>query len=111
MLDLSDDLGTVFFGADFASAFLRVRAGAPSVSVTGILGVADDTALEGRALTAARVLRLPAGSDVRADDELQAQQAIAWQGVPAGARFIVLDHPRRVNDGAELDALLGSLQP
>lgn len=109
MLDLADDLRTVFFGADFASAFQCTRAGVPTVSVTGILGVADDEALEGRALAAARVLRLPAGSDVRADDVLVALEAVADLGVAVGTQLRVLDHPRRVNDGAEVEVLLGAV--
>ena len=72
MLDLEEDLRAVFHGGDFASDWLRHRQAAPTAPVTGILGMADDDALEGRAVATVRVLRLPAASDLRADDELEA---------------------------------------
>lgn len=109
MLDLADDLRTVFYGSDFATDWLRHRVATPTAPVTGILGVADEEALEGRAIATARVLRLPAGSDVRADDELESVAGLPDQGVAAGTRLRVLDHPRRVTDGAELEVLLGSV--
>ncbi len=110
MLDLEDDMRGVFFSADFAARFQRTRTGQAVKQVVGILGIADDEALEGRAMAAARTLRLPSYSDVRADDVLQALDDMPSLGVPAGTRFKVLDQPRRVNDGAEMEALLGSVQ-
>lgn len=110
MLGFDDDMHSVFFGGDFAATFERQRAGVAVQAVRGILGVLDDEALDGRVIAAARVLRLPAGSDLRAGDLLQTQQAQPALGVAAGALFKVLEPPLRVNDGAELEALLGSVQ-
>ncbi|GKS96947.1 hypothetical protein [Acidovorax sp. SUPP2825] len=109
MLDFEDDMANVFFGSDFAGRFLRHRAGAESKIIVGIFGVADEEALEGRVIAAARVLRGPAVSDVRADDVLEAVDPIPSLDVLAGARFKVIDQPKRVNDGAEKEALLGSV--
>lgn len=110
MLDLEDDMRGVFFSDDFAARFQRTRAGQAAQDVVGILGIADDEALEGRVIAAARTLLLPAASDVRSGDTLQALDNLPSIGVPAGTRFRVLDVPRRVNDGAEMEALLGSVQ-
>ena len=107
MLDLAADLQTVFFSADFATPFIRRRPAAADVTVALILGAVDEEALDGRALSAVRVAHFAAGQDVRADDKLVASQA-AGPDVPAGTAFRVLDTPRRVNDGLELEALLGS---
>lgn len=111
MLDLEEDMAAVFYGADFAATFTRQRPLAADAEVTGILGTTDEDALEGRAIASTRTLRMPAIADVRADDVLVAQQAIAAMGVAQGARFRVLDVPRRVNDGMEAEALLGSAAP
>ena len=110
MLDLEDDMRGVFFSADFAARFWRTRAGQAGQEVVGILGVADDEALQGRVIAAARTLLLPAASDVRVGDTLQAMDDMPLQGVPIGACFRVLEPPLRVNDGAEQEALLGSAQ-
>lgn len=109
MLGLQEDIAAVFFGADFASPFTRLRPLAPDVEVVGILGVTDEDALDGRAIASTRTLRMPATADVRADDVLVAVQAIAGVGVEQGARFRVLDQPLRCNDGMETEALLGSV--
>jgi hypothetical protein len=109
VLDFEDDMAAVFFGADFAARFLRHRAAVESKAIAGILGIADEEALEGRVIAAARVLRVPALSDVRVDDVLEVLDAMPALGVLAGARFKVLDQPKRVNDGAEMEALLGSV--
>ena len=69
----------------------------------------DAEALDGRAMAATRAVRMPATQDVRADDVLVAAQAIAGHGIAQGARFRVLDNPQRVNDGMEMEALLGSV--
>lgn len=108
---LASDIDSVFFGDDFASAFVRHRPTADDVEFAAILGVADDEVLEGRALAMARFLRLPASVDLRVDDLVAAVQAIPSIGVPAGALFKVLEVPMRVNDGMELEALLGSVVP
>ena len=107
MLDLAADLQTVFFGTDFATPFTRLRPAAGDVTVVAIIGAVDDQVLEGRAMAAVRVARYAAGQDIRADDKLVAQQALGLD-VPAGTAYRVLDTPRRVNDGLELEALLGS---
>lgn len=109
MLNLEDDLAAVFFGADFTAAFLRQRPMAPDVEVAVILGIADDEALDGRALAAVRTARMPATADVRADDALVALHDVPGFGIAMGARLRVLDQPQRVNDGMELEALLSSV--
>ena len=112
MLDLlADDIDSVFFGADFARTFTRYRPLADGVEFAAIFGMADEEVLEGRSLAAARVLRLPANVDLRAGDVVTAVQAIDAMGVSAGTQFRVLEMPVRVNDGMELEALLGSVTP
>ena len=111
MLDLAEDLATVFFGPDFAAIFTRQRPAAADVPVALIIGVSDDEVLEGRALAATRNALMPATADVRADDVLVATQALPGLGVVVGQRFAVLDTPRRTVDGAEMEALLGSAAP
>lgn len=111
MLDLAEDLATVFFGPDFTAVFTRQRPAAADVPVALIIGVSDDEALDGRALATTRTALMPATADVRADDVLVAGQAIPGTGIVAGQRFKVLDTPRRTADGAEMEALLGSATP
>ncbi len=111
MQHLQDDLGAVFYGPDFAATFTRTRPGAASVNVALILGIADDDALEGRAIAVQRTAQMPASCDVRADDLLEATGDLPGTGITAGQRFRVLDMPRRINDGLELEALLGSVSP
>ncbi len=107
MIDHAHDLATVFYGPDFASPFLRVRPLADDVEVMAILGTVDDDALEGRVIAATRTARFVGGQDVRADDRLIAVDPVSAD-VPAGTAFRVLEKPRQVNDGLELEALLGS---
>ena len=107
MIDHAHDLATVFYGPDFASLFTRVRPAAAEVEVRLILGAVDEEALERRAYAAVRTARFPVGPDVRADDKLVALES-AGPDVPIGSAFKVLENPRRVNDGLELEALLGS---
>lgn len=111
MLDFQDDMTTVFFGSDFAARFRRHRAGAAPKDVVGILGIVDEEALEGRVMTASRALRSPAICDVRADDVLEVLDEMPSMGIQTGTRFRVLDQPKRVNDGEEIEALLGSVSP
>lgn len=111
MLDLEEDMAAVFYGPDFATTFARQRPSVADVDVLLIFGVLDEEALDGRAIAATRKVQMPATQDVRADDVLVAVQAIPGQNIAAGARFRVLDNPQRVNDGAEMEALLGSVSP
>ena len=111
MLDFEEDMAEVFFSDDFATRFERVRAAAAPLAVAGILGIADEEALEGRVIATVRVLRLPAACDVRVGDVLVALDSMPSQGIEVGARFKVLEPPQRVIDGAEMDALLGSAPP
>lgn len=110
MLDLTGDLHEVFF-SDFATSFIRTRHGLNAVAVMGILGTADEEALEGRVMAAVRELRLPASYDLRAGDELTAAEAIPALGVAIGTTFKVLEPPQRDVDGAEQIVLLGSAAP
>lgn len=109
MLDLEEDMLAVFYGPEFAATFTRQRPLAADVDVVAIFGVVDAEALDGHALAATRKVQMPATQDVRADDVLVAVQAIPGHGIAAGARFRVLDTPQRVNDGMEMEALLGSV--
>jgi hypothetical protein len=109
MLDMGEDMSTVFYGGDFAATFMRHRPATAPKEVAGILGIADEDALDGKALTVARTLRMPSGCDVRADDILEVVTGMPSLGVLEGARFKVLDKPVRVNDGSEMEALLGSV--
>ena len=111
MLDLEEDMAAVFYGPDFATTFTRQRPSVADVDVVLIFGVVDEEALDGRAIAATRKVQMPATQDVRADDVLVAVQAIPGQNIAAGARFRVLDNPRRVSDGMEMEALLGSVSP
>lgn len=111
MLDLEEDMAAVFYGPDFATTFTRQRPSVADVDVVLIFGVVDEEALDGRAIAATRKVQMPASQDVRADDVLVAVQAIPGQNIAAGARFRVLDNPQRVNDGMEMEALLGSVSP
>ena len=110
MLNLEEDMTTVFYGPDFANTFTRQRPAAADVDVTVIFGVVDEEALDVRSMAATRKVQMPATQDVRADDVLVATQAIPGQGIAVGARFRVLDNPQRVTDGMEMEALLGSVQ-
>lgn len=111
MLGFEDDMRDVFFGSDFAGRVCGLRAGAVVGEVAGILGIADDQALEGRVVAAARTLRYPASIQLRVDDIVECLDAFPMQNVAAGTRFRVLEVPKRVNDGAEMEALLGSVSP
>ena len=109
MLDLEEDMATVFYGPDFATTFMRQRPSVADVDVTAIFGVVDEEAMDGRAMAATRKVQMPVTQDVRADDVLVAKEAIPALGISVGARFRVLDNPQRVNDGMEMEALLGSV--
>jgi hypothetical protein len=101
------DLAAVFYGPDFAPLFKRVRPSAADLDVRLILGTVDGEVLEGRSLAATRTARFVAGQDVRADDKLVAVED-GGPGVPIGTAFRLLEAPQRVNDGLEVEALLGS---
>jgi len=111
MLDLDRDLREVFYGDDFALTFSIERQGAVVGSATGILGVIDEEALDGRVIAADRTLRLPSIINLRERDVLIAQADEPTIGVRVGARLRVLAMPRRVHDGSEMEALLGSARP
>lgn len=108
MLDLDHDMEHVFYGSDFALRLKRVRPGAVDLQLQGIVGVADDEALEGYALATSRTLQCPAVVDLRAEDVLELLEAAPQLGLALGDRLRVLDVPRRLNDGAEQMVLLGS---
>lgn len=110
MLHLEEDMATVFYGPDFAVTFTRQRAHAADLDVVAIFSVVDADALDGHAIAATRKLQMPAAQDVRAEDVLVAKEAIPDQRIAIGEKFLVLDNPKRVSDGAEMEALLGSVQ-
>ena len=108
MLDLDHDMQHVFYGSDFAVRLKRVRAGAVDLELQGIIGVADDEALDGYALATARTLQCPAVIDLNAEDVLELLESAPQLGLALGDRLRVLDVPRRLNDGAEQMVMLGS---
>jgi len=108
MIDHARDLAEVFFGEDFAIRFVRLRSATADLELRAILGSVDDEALEGRVVAAARTALYATGPDVRVGDQLRVLED-GWPGVPVGTTFKVLDIPRRVNDGSETKALLGSV--
>lgn len=110
MLDLAYDLQQVFYGEDFALNLLRVLPGTSDVMFRGIIGIVDVEALEGRSMTATRTLQCAATVDLRVDDLLQALEPSIPQRITAGDKFKVLDVPQRINDGAEVEMLLGSVK-
>ena len=107
MIDHAHDLAVVFYGADFAGLFARRRPAVVDVEIRVILGAIDDEVLDRRAMAAVRVARFTSGQDVRADDRLITLEAMG-PTMPIGTAFKVLENPRRVNDGLESEALLGS---
>jgi hypothetical protein len=110
MIDHQRDLANVFYGADFAASFIRRRPATSDLRLRAIVGTVDDEVLEGRAIAAARIARLPASWDVQVGDLLIARERIDAD-TPAGTAFRVLDRPHRVVDGNERELLLGSATP
>lgn len=111
MLDLDRDLREVFYGEDFALVFEIERQGVVVGTAAGIIGVIDDEALDGRVIAAERTLRLPSIHDLRERDVLIMQSDEPTIGLCVGDRLRVLAPPQRVNDGSEMEALLGSVKP
>lgn len=107
MIDLASDLAAIYAGPEFAKRFDRVRTAVPNLEVRLIMGSGDDDALEGRAVALVRKASFALGTDVRVDDMLVALEAVDPL-TPAGTVLRVIDHPRRINDGLEVEALLGS---
>ena len=109
MLSLDEDMAAVFYSTDFATTFTRQRPLAPDADVVAIFGVADGEALDSRAMAVTRTVQMPASQDVRADDVLVVKLGAAQPGLVVGTQFRVLDMPQRMNDGMEMQALLGSV--
>lgn len=107
MIDHAADLAEVFYGPDSAYPFTRKRPGFADVTVMVIMGADDRSALEDRVIATHRLGRFVASQDVRAGDLLVAQQEVPLQ-LAQGAALRVLEAPERVNDGMEMEALLGS---
>jgi hypothetical protein len=107
VIDAASDLAGIFASDDFAKSFTRVRTAVANVEIRAIIGAIDDEVLEGRSIAAIRKALYPAGTDVRADDKLVALVDIDVT-MPAGTVLKVLEKPKRVNDGLEVEALLGS---
>jgi hypothetical protein len=108
VIDLQADIEAIFYGPDFAAAFMRRRVGVADLPLRLILGTADVDVLDARATAASRKATFPASKDVRLHDQLVAVEAVA--GYPAGAVFTLLERPERVNDGLEMEVYL-SLEP
>lgn len=108
MIDLQHDIETVFYGPDFAAEFAWRRGGVVQErTVPIILGTQDVEALDGRVQASNRKATYPASRTVRLGDELVALEDLP--DYPKGTVFEVLDHPQKVNDGLEMEALLGAL--
>jgi hypothetical protein len=110
VIDFARDLDTVFFAPPFAHRFARQRPSVADLPVMLIVGLEDVEALDARAIAARRTAHFAAGQDVRVDDLLVALEAVSRE-IPAGSVFKVLEPPRRINDGMEAEALLGSVRP
>lgn len=108
-MDFAADLDRVFFAPPFAFPFLRVRPATAAVDVWLIVGIEDDTVLDGRAVAQRRTAHFAAGKDVRVDDVLVAVRDVSRE-IRAGDSFRVIEPPRRVNDGMEMEALLSSVK-
>lgn len=110
MIDPAADLAAILAAPDFAKSFRRIRPLAEPVDVRMIVGTVDEEALQRYALSCVRKALFAAGSDVRVDDEILALEAVDIN-IPEGTMLKVLDIPQRVNDGLEVEALLGSATP
>lgn len=110
MIDAAADLAAIYAGPEFALTFTRSRDGAADLDVRVIVGTVDEEALQGHIVARQCKVSFATGTDVRADDVLTAVDAVdAVDAVtPAGTRFVVLAEPKRINDGLECEALLGS---
>lgn len=108
MIDHAHDLATVFYCPEVAHPFIRRRNGVADLLVMVIFGLEDVDVLDDRARAAQRAGRFVAGQDVRVGDQLIAQADVE-PGLLAGSALTVLEPPRRVVDGREMEALLGSV--
>ncbi len=106
MIDLEADMANVFYGSDFASAFVRQRAGVADQTVHGIPGRQDKDALDGHVLAAQRQLLVPASAGLKRDDTLTAVAAVPQWAAQANDVFEVLDL-EHVGDGTEVLAQIG----
>jgi len=107
VIDLASDLAAIYAGPEVAKSFRRVRPSAADVTVRMIIGTVDDEVLEQKAIAVVRKASFMAGQDVKVDDKVEALEAIDIT-MPAGTVLRILDQPKRVNDGLEVEALLGS---
>lgn len=106
MIDFEADMANVFYGSDFACAFVRQRAGVANETVKGIPGRQDKEALDGHVLAAQRQLLLPASAGLKRDDTLTAVADVPQWSAQANDVFKVLDL-EHVGDGTEVLAHIG----
>lgn len=107
MIDAAADLAAIYAGPEFALTFTRSRDGAADLDVRVIVGTVDEEALQSHIVARQCKVSFATGADVRADDVLTAVDVVDAV-TPAGTRFVVLAEPKRINDGLECEALLGS---
>lgn len=102
MVDFEADLAEVFYGSDFAFAFVCHRAGVVvGDAIRGVPARDDREALDGHAVATHRQLLVPATTGVKRDDTLTAVAAVPQWGSQANDVFKVLDL-EHVGDGAEM---------
>ena len=92
---MDEDLSVFFDTDDFAVAVIRQRPEVPDLAFNGIVGRADQQALDSHAMARKHELRFPA-ADVIERDTL----------VIGGTSYRVLADPELENDGAEMCAYL-----
>ena len=95
-----EDLSVFFDTDEFAIACVRQRAGQPDVPFSGILGVVDQDALQGYAVTAEHQLTYPTAAVQLAEGDTIAINAQMWR---------VRRDPTRVEDGSVSWALLSQV--
>lgn len=102
---MTEDLGVFFDTDDFASVCTRQRAGTPDVPFNGIVGVVDQDALQGYAITAEHYLTYPTAAVALLEGD-----HISVTG-PLGVSQLwkVRREPTRVEDGNVSHALLSKV--
>lgn len=97
---MTEDLDVFFDTDDFASACTRQRVGAPDWPFKGILGVVDQEALQGYAITAEHYLTYPTATVTLLEGDLIST---------SGQLYKVRREPTRVEDGNVSHALLSKV--
>jgi hypothetical protein len=94
---MTEDLSVFFDAVDFAVPVIRQRTSAADLAFNGIVGTADEEALQGNVMAAQRQVHFASADVVEGD-------TLVIAAVPA--RVLRVD---RINDGAEMCAYLSSI--